>query len=106
MSSRPFCKMSSVNRYAAAVHLHAGDLLVPMNPCLKIRNDSPSRLMHLAHSKKLCSFTYVTHPLLWELLASNILHKSIATLCLAVCSHAAPRPLISPIDATYKPAYA
>ncbi|KAL3204979.1 hypothetical protein MRX96_041099 [Rhipicephalus microplus] len=75
-----------------------------MNPCLKIRNDSPWRLVHLAHSKKLCSFAYVTHPLLLELPGSNILHKSIGTLCLAVCSDTAPRPSISPIDAAYKPA--
>ncbi|XP_075724962.1 uncharacterized protein LOC142767354 isoform X1 [Rhipicephalus microplus] len=61
-----------------------------MNPDFKVRNDSPSGPLHLAHStNKLWSFAYVTHSLLRELPVSNILHRSIGPLCLPACSHAA-----------------
>ncbi|KAL3201073.1 hypothetical protein MRX96_053565 [Rhipicephalus microplus] len=81
------CPRSTVPQQA--VYLLATGLLVPKNPDFKVRNDSPSGPLHLAHStNKLWSFTYVTHSLLRELPASNILYRSIGPPCLPVCSHA------------------
>lgn len=82
------CPRSTVSQQA--VYLLATGLLVPMNPDFKVRNDSPSGPLHLAHStNKLWSFAYVPHSLHRELPASNILPSSIGPLCVPVCSDVA-----------------
>ncbi|XP_075724231.1 uncharacterized protein LOC142766923 isoform X2 [Rhipicephalus microplus] len=92
---------------------HSADAVLParyqhvflVDVCPAIRSKLPSQHLNQAHSKnKLCSFAYLAQPLLRELPASNILHRSIGPLGLTVCSDASRQSSISFMDATSQPA--